>query len=156
MVLYITITEDAVEKEEEDKIKNMLQECRYNYNYKGIYTSRNYSTLIIDIYDLKSNDEYMKIKNIIECTNKVFEIDNYLKFYYLIEHGNSIKEINDKVKEKLDNKAYIYKIYNSHSQNGIFYVGLKIPNMNPFDNDKISELKNIVQNIDGVLKLIEY
>jgi hypothetical protein len=55
MILYITIAEVALEREEKKKIKNMLQEGNYSYKCLGTYRSRNYSTIVIDFQYINSD-----------------------------------------------------------------------------------------------------
>ena len=74
----------------------------------------------------------------------------------MLNEGYYSKDVNDIIKKSLNNKGYKYKIYNSHSNEGMTYVGLKILNINPFDYEELNKLKDLVEEDKGILKLIKY
>lgn len=156
MILYITLNDDADYKLETEKMKQILSEQKYDYQVLGNYTSRGYVTTVLEITSKTSDNDALTIQRNIKDTCNTLESGTYMKYYYTIEPGYEIKIVNDKVRKTLNYEGYNYRIYNSHSENGIFYIGLQVADLNPFDNKKMEKLEGMINNIQGICELTKY
>lgn len=156
MNFYITLNEEAILEDEIEKIKNALKNQNYTYNVLGNYESRGYLTVVIEVTNLLSQDDAKSVENMVKNNCDTLEVDHYMKFYYILDGVNSSKDINDIVRKKLEELGYKHKLYNSHSENGNLYIGLKVLNINPFNNERIKELTNLINSIEGILNVIKH
>lgn len=156
MILYITLNDDADYELETEKMKQILSEQKYSYQLLGNYTSREYVTIVLEITSKIYDNDPLTIQRNINDTCNTLESGTYMKYYYTIEPGYEIKIVNDKVRETLNEEGYNYRIYNSHSENGISYIGLQVADLNPFDNKQMEKLEGIINNIQGVCEITKY
>lgn len=156
MILYITLNDDAEYKLETEKMKQILNELKYDYQVLGKYIRRGYVTAVLEIISKISDNDALFIQKNIKDTCNILESGTYMKYYYTIKSGYELKNVNDKVRKILNEEGYNYRICNSHSENGIFYIGLQVADLNPFDNKQVEKLEGMINNIQGVWELTKY
>ncbi|MFD3157283.1 hypothetical protein ACFIJ5_10545 [Haloimpatiens sp. FM7330] len=158
MKFYFTVEENSLEEQEIKKCSEILSRLNYKNYYLGKYKNREYVNIVFEIenIDLEDKAQIEDIKKNIKNNSNVIQASSYMKFYYKIEKTYLLKEINKKVKELLTEREYIFKCYNSHSSNGIIYVGLNVLNINPLNQNELKGFMNIVEKIEGVNQVIVY
>lgn len=156
MILYITLNKNADYELETEKIKLMLDDLKYDFDILGRYISREFDTLALKINSKISDSDALILQEKIKGICNILESDTYMKYYYTITPDYEIKAVNDEVRRALNDQGYNYKIFISHSENGIYYIGLKIADLNPFHNDQVEKLNFIISNIEGISELIRY
>lgn len=154
MKLYITLNEETDIDEQLTRLQQLLQ--MYPYKMLGNYESRGYTTFVVQL----GADASEEVLNTLEAELKeqldLLEVERYMKFYYILEVGSKSTEVNPKVRDLLEQQGYQVKTYNSHSENGHMYVGLKVMDINPMNRDEVEQIYSLVRTIDGIQDVILY
>lgn len=154
MNLYITLNGDSDIDEQLEKLYQILQV--YRYKILGNYESRGYMTVVIQLEDDVLEEALITLEAELKEQMDLLEVERYMKFYYILEIGSRSSEINPKVRGLLEKQGYQAKTYNSHSENGHMYVGLKVMDINPMDRDEIEQIDSSIKIIDGIQDIILY
>lgn len=154
MKLYITLNEDVDIDEQLTTLKKILQ--MYPYKILGSYESRGYATFVIQLGDGVLEEALTTLEAELKEQLDLLEVERYMKFYYLLETGSKSSEINPKVRNLLEEQGYQVKTYNSHSENGHMYIGLKVLDINPMERDELEPIYSLVKSIDGIQDIILY
>jgi len=158
MRFYFTLKEDCPEPKERVECNKLLRNLGYKNSYLGNYQSRDFATIIFDIEDVNLDEKHsidLIEKNIKDKCN-IIEVNVYMKFYYTLEKSNLLNITNLMVSNLLKEKGFIFRIFNSHSQNGILYEGLNIFNIDPLKVNEIENLMSQINDIEGVSEVIIY
>lgn len=158
MKFYFTIEETSIEEQERKKCSQLLSGLNHKNYYLGKYESRGYTTIVyeVDGINFEDKDKIDLIKNIIKNNSDVIQVSEYMKFYYKIGKTYLLKEINERVENFLENMEFVFKRYNSHSSNGVFFIGLDVVNINPLNENEINDFMNMIKKIEGVNEVIIY
>jgi len=158
MRFYFTLKEECPEEKERVECNKVLTNLGYKTSYLGGYISRDYITIIFDIEAVDLDDKHSidLIEKNIKAKCNILEMDIYMKFYYILEKRYLLKQTNLKVSNLLKKEGYTFRIYNSHSNNGILYVGLNIFNIDPLRENEIEVFTNKINKIEGVNEVIIY
>ena len=156
MKLYITLNAEASLQEETQKIQQSLDWLTISYIILGSYENRGHITIVVDILKATEIEDFIVPENILKQNIDVLEVDHYMKFYYILQTGHASSIVNPKVRAVLEQEGYKLKIYNSHSENGLIYIGLKIMDINPLNKEELNRVVNLVKKIEGISDTILY
>ena len=158
MKFYFTLKEEYSEEQEQLRCNKLLLDLGYKNSYLGRYISRDYITVIFYIESVNLDDKCsidLIEKNIKDKCN-VIEVNTYMKFYYSLEKSYLLKQTNLKVDNLLKEKDYIFRRYNSHSNNGIIYIGLNILNIDPLKENEIESFMRMLNEVEGINEVLIY
>lgn len=154
MNLYITLQEGTNHKEQINKLEKGIQPALYKI--LGSYESRGYTTIVIKLDRLIEANEIEMIEDNLKHQMSLLEITPYMKFYYVLKGGHKSCEVNQKVRMLFKQEGYVAKTYNSHSENGRMYIGLKIMDIDPSDEYEMQKIKGIISEIKEIEELQIY